>query len=52
MLLMINILDTAKSELEKTFVDTYKMLLLLNNEDAADTAISAAKTKIKRKLHR
>lgn len=46
---MINILDTTKNELEKTFVDTYKTLLLFNNEDAADTAISVAKTKIKRK---
>ncbi|MEG0384093.1 MAG: Z1 domain-containing protein [Solibacillus sp.] len=46
---MIITLGNAKNELEKMFVETYKMLLLLNNEDAADTAIIAAKTKIKKK---
>jgi len=46
---MINTLESVNNELEKLFVDTYKMLLLLNNEDAADTAIIAAKTKIKKK---
>lgn len=45
---MINTLDTAKNELEKTFVDTYKMLLRLNNEDASDVAMNVAKLKIKK----
>ncbi|MEA0564477.1 Z1 domain-containing protein [Lysinibacillus irui] len=46
---MVITLETAKNELEKEFVETYKLLLLLNNEDAADTAIIATKTKIKKK---
>lgn len=46
---MITTLETAKNELETLFVDKYKMLLSLNYEDAADTAIIAAKTKIKKK---
>lgn len=46
---MIIPLEETKNELEKTFVDTYKLLLSLNSDDAADTAISVAKTKIKKK---
>ncbi|SDD61767.1 Z1 domain-containing protein [Bacillus wiedmannii] len=46
---MIITLETAKNELEENFVETYKMLRLLNNEDAADIAMAAAKTKIKKK---
>src|SRR4051794_3561869 len=50
MLSMINdVLKTAKAELEKAFVETYKMLLQLNTEDAADTAIAVSKMKIKKK---
>lgn len=46
---MIITLETAKNELEKEFVTTYKNLLLLNNDDAADTATIFAKVKIKKK---
>lgn len=44
-----NVLETAKNELEKSFVEAYKLLQLLNNEDAADIAIVSAREKIKKK---
>ncbi|PGO53743.1 Z1 domain-containing protein [Priestia megaterium] len=44
-----NVLETAKSELEKAFVETYKLLQSLNSEDAADIAIVSARKKIKKK---
>lgn len=46
---MIDTQDTIKNELEKAFVETYKKLLILNTEDAADIAMNAAKMKIKKK---
>lgn len=46
---MINTQDTTKNDLETTFVETYKKLLILNTEDAADIAMNAAKMKIKKK---
>ena len=46
---MINTLDLIKEELEKAFIESYKLILSFDPEDAAEIAKSTVESKIRKK---